>query len=790
MKALLHNLPLTHVGRSILRIRYRLLVIAMICASTFGVLVGAYSAIDSLFITVERIQSKADMADLELLFAPDDAKNLPDFAALPGVSAQAHRLVMSGQATLGAQGTVSSLLIAAQPELFGRINKLTVLDGRLPGADRVDEVALERNCAAHYGKRVGDRLNLRVGYVDYPLTVRGIVESPEYLIAPLNPSVYVPTNGSLCVMFGVETLLHDKLGFPAVNSVLLRLDGSRSAEAMKAAALELAQTRLSVDYALTRQEQFSQKFLELDLNTFKVFLPTVVLIFALSSILVVFFLMYQWIKEERPLIAMLLTLGYGRRQLIVAYLLPALAIVALALAMGLFLAGFDMWAFGSNYGRAIGMPEPTLRLQWSYIAGACALTVSTVGLGMFFPIRSMIRIAPIDALRDLNAQADHHPSWLIRAAQKVRGPFWLKYSLRNLIRSWQVSAVSILAVAASLAVTISFYVSLTSMERTAIGSVASDRWHAVVDLDAPLWMDEIGRLRDAIPASRWSPFVKGGAQVVSAHRSDNAYLLGIVPADKVRNVNLIAGRELQAGDGDAVILERRLAVDHQAAVGDTITLKVRGADYPARIVGIHSSAVPGEVVAPRAFAQRMLSLDDQFTGAFLVEPAPTARETAALYGVRGVVRVTGKDEIVAAILSISGHIWKIIHLSALMSIGVSALFVLTSITFTIMGRRGEYGMLRIIGHRNAMVTGIVLTEAALMAVIASLLAIPLGQVLGDVLNDRLTYVWFKVNTQSSVLDFLRVIGPALVLVPLAALPTIRNIFGIAPVDILKERKFG
>lgn len=790
MKSFLYSMPIAHVGRSIMRIRYRLLVIAMICASTFGVLVGAYSAIDSLFDTVNTIQSKANMADLELLFAPDDAKNLPDFARLPGITEHAHRLVMSGQATLNGQESVSSLLIAAQPALFTSINRLKVLEGMLPATGQPHDVVLERNCATHYGKKTGDKFTLRIGYEDYVLTVSGIVESPEYMIAPLNPSIYVPTNGSLCVMFGVEGLLHDKLGFPATNSLLLRFDGSRSTAAMKTAVLDLAQSRLSVDYALSRQEQFSQKFLELDLNTFKVFLPTVVLIFALSSILVVFFLMYQWIKEERPLIAMMLTLGYPRKDLVKAYLLPAVTIVALALVMGIFLAAFDMWAFGANYGKAIGMPEPVLRLKWPYLIGAFALTVTTVGLGMFFPIRSLLRISPIDALRDLNSQTNPQPGWLLRAAQQIGGPFWFKYSVRNLLRSWQVSTVSVLAVAASLAVTISFYVSLTSMERTAIGSVANDRWHAVVDLDAPLWSDEIDRLSRSISGSRWSPFVKGGAQVVSGEHSNNAYLLGVAPEDNVRNVNLIAGRALEPGDNNGIVLERRLAVDHHANVGDEINLKVRGEIHRARVIGIHSSAVPGEVIAPRGFAQRMLSLDDQFTGAFLVDPAPTQSDTAALQNVRGVIRVTGKDEIVAAILSISSHVWKIIHLSALMSIGVSALFVLTSITFTVMSRRGEYGTLRILGHRGAVVAAIVLTEAALMAIFASILSIPVGHMLGDMLNDRLTYVWFKVNTQSSPLDFLRVLLPALLLVPLAAVPTIRNIFRIPPADILKERKFG
>jgi putative ABC transport system permease protein len=410
---------------------------------------------------------------------------------------------------------------------------------------------------------------------------------------------------------------------------------------------------------------------------------------------------------------------------------------------------------------------------------------------MFFPLRSVARIAPIDALRDLEAQGGNgEPTLLVRAALRVGGPFWLKYALRNLLRSWQVSLVSILAVAASLAVTISFYISLTSMERTAIGSVASDRWHAVLDLDAPWWNDEIQRLQRALPGSRWSPFVKGGAQVVSGQRIDNAYLLGIEPAQGVRHVNLIAGRALVPADGDAVVVERRLALDHRAGVGDSIHLKVRGETYVARVVGIHSGAVPGEVIASRAFAQRMLSLDDQFTGAFLVTPEPGAAQTAALRQVPGVVRVTGKDEIVAAILSISSHIWTIIHLSALMSVGVSALFILTSITFTIIGRRGEYGMLRIIGHRDRMIAGIVLAEAALMAVGAAALAIPLGHLLGGTLNDRLTDVWFKINTDPAASDFLRVLLPALLLVPLATVPAIRSVFRLTPIEILKERKFG
>src|SRR3546814_2581376 len=91
------NMLMRHVLRSVLVIRYRLLTIALICASTFGVLVGAYSAIDSLFDTVEDIQSNASMADLEVIFAPDDLINLPAFDDITGVTATHHRLLMRSE---------------------------------------------------------------------------------------------------------------------------------------------------------------------------------------------------------------------------------------------------------------------------------------------------------------------------------------------------------------------------------------------------------------------------------------------------------------------------------------------------------------------------------------------------------------------------------------------------------------------------------------------------------------------------------------------------------------------
>ncbi|AZL73737.1 ABC transporter permease [Pseudomonas oryziphila] len=781
-----------HVLRSVRSIRYRLLTIAMICASTFGVVAGAYSSIDSLFDTVEQIQSASAMADLELVIGTEDQINVPRFSDLPTVAQVHQRLLSPGLLPLGQAQATAALLVSMPAEDFSQVNRLALTEGRLPAAGDNRSVVVERNCAAYHHLGIGAQVDFQAGQARYPLTVTGIAQSPEYLVAPLNPAVYVPTNGSLCVLYADRAVMADSLGFEAVNSLLLGMREGSDPVAFKAEVTARAQTRLAVDYAMTRQEQFSQKFLELDLNTFKVFLPTVVLIFAVSSTLVVFFLMYQWAREEQPLIAMFLTLGYHRRQVLLAYSLPVLLLMLVAAVAGLALALFDMYAFGVNYAKAIGMPSPALAFKPAYLASAVGVLVTTILAGMYLPMREILRITPMDALRDQGASREQPLAMrLVELARRVPGPFWFRYALRNLLRSWRISLVTLLAMSASIAITIAFYISLTSMERTAIGNVERDQWSRVVDLDAPWWNEDLARLEDAVPGSRWSTFVKGGAQIADHDKLDNAFLLGIEPADEVRHVNLTEGRMLAAGDDQTVVLERRLAASHGIVPGASVQLRVRGSEYPATVVGVFSGAVPGEVIAPRGFAQRMLGLQEQFTGAYLLAGSD-GREVndAGLYREPGVVRVTSRQDIVAAILQISGHIWVIIHISALMSIIIALLFTITSTNFAIVGRRAEYGVLRILGFSDRTVCAVMYGETLMIALGAALVAVPLGFGLGFVLNHRLADVWFKINTDPALADFLRVLVPALLFIPLAAFPAVRHVLRIDAVDTLKLRNFG
>jgi|GEM_PF-1244491 len=781
-----------HVLRSTWKIRWRLLVIATICAATFGVVAGAYSSIKSLFDTVESIQVAANMADLELIISTEDANNLPDFSDLPGLEAFHQRLLSPGILPLTGGEKPAALLVSAPAADFSQINKLTLLQGRLPRPNERSTVAVERNCAKYHRLAPGDSITYKSGSASYPFEVVGVVQSPEYLVAPFNAAAYVPGNGSLCVLYADIGLMQERLGFAALNSLLFETKPGTDSERFRELALTRAQTRVAVDYALPRQEQFSQKFLELNLNTFKIFLPTVVAIFLLSSTLVVFFLMLQWVREEQTLIAMFLTLGYERKQVLLAYSLPVWLLLLVGLGLGFVFAQFDLRAFGLNYADSVGMPPPHLVLKPPYLLAALLALLTTVLIGIGLPLRNVLQISPMDALREQgNSRESPLALKLVAMTKGLGGPFWFRYAVRSLLRNWRISLITTVAMAASVGITIAFYISMTSIVQTSINNVQHDRWSQVVVLDAPWWDEDMDKLKQAVPDGQWLPFVRGGLQLRTKQSLDNILLLGFDPANAVRELRLTEGRLLKADDNEALVLDSRMAANRGIKVGDTVWLRARAQDYQAQVVGLFSASTPGEALAPIRFAQTMLERADQFTGAWLVEkPGSAPLDIRPLYQVPGVVTVTSKQDIIHAILQMSEHINVIIHISAMTSIFVAILFAITSMSFAITGRSGEYGILRILGFRNRSVGSLIYGETLMLAFAAALLAAPLGFALASLLNQRLASVWFEIDTLPTWYDYLRVLVPALLFIPLAALPAVRKVLRTEPVDTLKQRNFG
>ncbi|MCG3198136.1 MAG: hypothetical protein GHCLOJNM_02630 [bacterium] len=784
------KLLLAHVWRSALRIRFRLLAVSLVAACGFGIYVGVYSAIESVILEQRRQFREGNIADLDVRFAPEDQTLLPDFSDIEGIEQVEPRLVYPGRISLAEGESLTSLLVTVDPGVGGRINKVTLLEGKALDSADPEGVLIDRNLARYHGFKVGDRFELLMADEVYSLHIVGIGVSPEFLMAPANPKVFIPAKGSLGILFAHPALIEARVGIPMVNSLLFKFRGGGDGREIQRAVVERVEGALAYDVALPLSEQFGFRFLDLNIKAFKIFLPSLVVVFDLTAFLVTFFLSFQWIEQERQQIGALMALGYPKRKIAGAYLFATLIIAAVALLAGFVLAHFTARNFAVHFAGSLGFPAPDVVLDIGHARKGVFGLILVLAMASAWPQAWLLRLSPLEAVRDTGRSLEGRIGSFGALISALPGPVWFRYGVRNLIRNRALSLFTAAAVGMGLGVTVSFFIALTSSSQTSIRWTAKDPWQGLVDFFAPVGIRELDDFR-AIPGVKdVAPYAKQAGVIVGPKGDGNIYMLGIPPGEGLRNPQILEGRTLERGDTDQVIVEKNLAEKLGIALNGRATIQVLGRRKEVTVVGLLSGALPGECYVPLALAQEVTDSSGTCSGMFLLTDGDPEAVRRALYAKGNISQVTLKTEIVEQILSTTGEKWVILRLGSLFSIGIAILFMFCSVSFTILHRKPEYLMLRIIGFSNRIVAGTVLAEVVVLGLGSVALAIPIGVGTATFLTARMSEAWFTVEVLAEAPDFLKVLIPGFFLMPFAAVSAIRGILREPLEKSLRERRCG
>ncbi|MGD2114020.1 MAG: hypothetical protein PVG07_03145 [Acidobacteriota bacterium] len=779
----------------------RIVAVSVILASGMAMYVGLSSAIDSLRASRDHYYAEGDLADLELRFLPQDRGELPDLRGIEGVVGAEARMVVPGTVDREEAGHLPVTLVATDQSGPRRIDTLTILEGSGLAPGNPSRVVVDRNMARYNDVQVGDRLSVRVGRDRYEVIVAGVALSPEYLLAPADPSFFLPTKGSAGVLYVPLRLFSDRLGFDLVNSAVFELENPIRPRIPQ--VVDALRGELDVEEVLPYDKRFAHLFLEVDLHAFEIFVPAIFLIFSITAGVVTLFLLVQWITTQRSEIGVFLSLGYGRGRIAASYGVPLAVIAAGAIAVGVPMSYLVLEVFSRTYAGAIGFPEPLVGLTGSRLVEACAGVVLTLALAASLPLLRLFSFSPRATLRAEDGSRSAALGGVGRAlASVLPGRLWLRYASRNLLRSKAASLTTIASVALALGVSLAYAVALRSYESTLVQRTQDDAWDLVVDFTAPMWDDELGGLRSAEGVTTVDPFVRGTARLApaagadaspGARRFETALLTGVDPRRSLRSRNVTVGRNLREGDRGVVVLEKNLAADLGYEVGDRVRLEARGNTSEPRLVGLLSGTFPGEAYAPIADARKWLELEDQSTGAFLdLAPSVAATEpvTRALYDLPRIARVTPKSRLIDLLVQASREIATIIYVAAVFSVGVALLFMVSSASFTILQRRAEYAMLSILGFSGRFLTFVIVGEIALLGVLGAALTGPVGLGLALYLNRKLSEAWFGIGTVFSPVDLAAIALPAIVLFAAVGWGIARSVRSGPLVEVLRRRRFG
>ena len=779
--------------RDLWRLKVRVVAIWLLVAVVVLVYAGGFMARESLYHTRDTLCSRLHLADLEVLFTAASPDEMPDLAGLEKDALITRRMLSPGGLELKDGSTLACLVIYLDPAAHPSVNDLQILEGEYLSPGDANGVVIEKSLQEIHGYQVGDTLTINPTF-PVEVTVRGIAVSPECLVTPANPMILMPSKGSLGIVFASMGLIEDTFGYPLYNSLAFLLRRPADRDAFEAGIVDRL-PGLDIQRVIPREEQFGYRFLSHDLKGFSIVIAPVVGIFCVITAIVIMLTINRLIVSQKKQIGIALALGYSLRAMVVAYLWIGLVFGIGGALIGAALSFQVNVLYAGTYARIVGIPEVIYKVSWPHILLGALLGVALALTATAIPLYRLRRLTPQVVIREepetvvrglflpLRRLEDFLNRWTGSSLTR-------KIGLRNLFRRPRLSLATVVLLALAVSLSLTFQISMSSMDHHADTQFAKERWDAVLGFRSPLEIQDAEAVL-RIPGIRdYELALSGfGRLHFPAGGYEDFRIIGRSPENKFRSINLKEGRAF-SGDRERVILYNNSLSQQKLRVGDRVTLKTKKGEFELEVAGLVEEYTFGQIYLPLGTAEEILDMAGKRTGGLATFSGDPHEMEKRLFGNELVNHVTLKADLVRIVRELLATGRSILRISLAISLGISLLFLFTAVTVNVLDRQREYATLQSLGLPDRSMIGSVYLELGVEAVAALLLSIPVSIALVSFLNHQFSALWPAVETYLSARDFLAIMIPAVCLLPLAAVPAIRFLMRMEISEVLRSRAFG
>jgi putative ABC transport system permease protein len=770
-------MPVLKAWRDLRAMGVRALLIVAVIGAGPGTAAGISLALHQVHHARDRFYSRYHLANLDVrLRRPLPPAALTARARAAGARRIETRLILSGEALLpGAEPAAE--VVGMDPH--ASLNQLAVTAGAgLTGASGAGAV-LDASFAEHYGLHPGQRLTVALAGRRIALAIRGLARGPEFLMATSNPDYLVPQRGSLAVVFMAREALARLTGMGGgVNDLAVDLPGGGASARANALTAGLPAARI-----IPRSEQYGLRMTNADIHSFSIFAPVMGVVFALVGVLLIALSLRRLVISQRRELGALLALGYPPRVVVATVLLPAAwlalagALLAIAITIGV------GWLVADQYSNAVGFPAIEHPLAAAPLQLAAGLAIAATLIAALLPAYRLARLDPTQAMRGESVGSFALPAWL-QGATAHGGPA-LTYALRGLLRRPLLTAATVISIAGAVGLAAALNILVSSTNRSVQAEFAHQGWSYSVDLASAMPAGRAVGLAQGAGAARVQPTVEGPARL-RQHGGGGAdiQLVGLPSRGRLQRLELTSG-SLPAPS--RIVLSEQTARSLHAALGATLRLSsVAGADE-VTVGGIARTLAGQQSYLPSAQAAGLLGIPGRATG-LLIAGGPGV--AARLRTDPAVARVTSKASGLAAERQLMAELTGLIGVLETISLGVGALFLISTLLLSFLDRRGELATLQALGYGRRQLGAAVVGEAFSQTAIAAVFSIPLGILIASPLAERIAQAWFEIGLHPTPPNFLVVIAPALLVALLVAAHATRRVLRIDIAATVRARLIG
>lgn len=706
------------------------LAIALVIGAGVATLVNSQSLLHSLELTRATFYDRYRFAQV---FA--NAKRAPDtlaarIAEIPGVASVETRIIEGVNLDVPglaepALGQIISMPITGQPAL----NQVHLRRGRLLAPGRDYEVLASEKFTIENNLRIGDQITAIINGRRKPLTIVGIVLSPEYVFQ-IKPGDIVPDPKH----FGIFWMNHEALSIAfdmegAFNNVALTLLRGAS-ENNVLFQLDQLLDPYGGRGAFGRKDQLSHMLLESDiegLRTTGLIAPTIFLCVAAFLLNVV---LTRLLSLQREQIAALKAFGYTNLDIAWHYLKFVLLITLVGAAIGAVGGVRLSREFTVMFARVYQYPELIFGSRGSIIAIAVGVAMLAAVAGAFSAVVRAVRVPPAEAMRP-EPPANYRLTLLERLGIGRFVPPVAHMVLRELERRPVKTGFSVLAIALSVGILV-----VGNFIEDAVDWVMYTQFHRVQRFDVmvttiePVSTDLAYELTQLPGVEHAEPMRSVAVRMRSGHISRRLAIMGLPEGMDLMQLVNRTGARLPIPSG-GLVMSRKLAEVMRVKAGETIRVEVLEGKRP--VLDLPVVALLDDISGLNAYMSfdelnRVLREGPRANGAYL-RTDPLYQERL-FYELKQIPQIAGVNVREHARQSFQKTIaqnmltMKMINLffAVIIALGV----VYNGARISLSERSRELATLRVIGFTRREISSILLGELGVI----TLLALPLGLIIG------------------------------------------------------------
>ncbi|MGK5631274.1 FtsX-like permease family protein [Streptomyces sp. URMC 123] len=688
--------------------------------------VASHDAYRNLGASYDRTYARLNFADVTATGgATETVAAAVERAA--GVAGVTRRTQADVPVTIG-DDKLMGRVVGLPPEGRPAVDRVDVTSGRPLDPEDPGGVLVERHAAKTFGLTPGERFRAFDGEAFRELTVRGVVDSPEYLWPARSRQDVLIDPHSFAVFFAPEPTARALAGGKGPNQTLVALTPA----AREAGAVDRIVERLRSAGAVEverRADQASHATLQQDLKGFSGIAVAFPALFLGAAAVGAYVLITRLVLAERKVIGTLLAAGSRRGHVVRHYLGYGVITGVVGAALGVALGALATSAVTHAYTSALGIPDTVVRNQPATLLLGLAFGAVVGLLAAAAPAIGAARVAPAEAMRGEGARLPRPGPWGWAVARAHWLPVTWRMALRDLTRSRRRTLATMTGTVLALVLVLTSTGMITTMR-----SMLDLQYDRIQREDATVTVDP--RVRDVERTLRGTEGVAAVEPVTTARvvaaRGDHAYpsTLSGLRADTAMHRFRTPEGTWRTLPEDGILAGSALAERLRMSVGQTLTVAAPGGGpREVRLAGLLDEPVGTELYGTEETVRAAIGGS---TNTYLlrfrdgVGAAERDELRSVVTRLEGVVAYTDERALRDQIDEYLNLFWIFVGVMLVLGGLLAFTVIFVTMTVNVAERTTELATLRASGVRLRRVAGALAAEN----LTATVLAAPVGLVAG------------------------------------------------------------